>query len=111
MCVGLGPFAGWRIARIMQKDSLGIPVQASCHLDWSGPESVLEGITCLLWCAVVWRVVLACLWLSGGLSSHVETSFGYLHEGHGYSCALGFKNSHHVDIRSTAQKLHCVNNI
>ena len=32
-CVGLGPFAGWRMARIMQKDSRSIPVQASRNLE------------------------------------------------------------------------------
>ena len=43
---------------------LGIPVQTSCHLEWSGPVSVLEGRMCLVWCGVVdcrqtWRHDLA----------------------------------------------------
>ena len=38
----------------------------------------------LLLCGVV-----ACLWLSGGFSSDMNT-FGYLQEGHGCSCRLSF---------------------
>ena len=57
------------------------------------------GLVCSLTCCVV-----ACVLLSGGLSSDVETSCGFFQEGHGYSCRLSalVRISHQVDIRSSA---------
>ena len=41
----------------------GITVQASCHLEWSGPVSVLERVMCL--CLVVFGYVWLCLVVFG----------------------------------------------
>ena len=47
-CVGRGSFpVGRTCSHHARKNCLGILVQASCHLEWSGPVSVLEMEKCL----------------------------------------------------------------
>ena len=53
-----------------------------CGVVWCGVLVVVFVVAVLVVCVV------ACLLLLDGLSSDVETSFGYLQEGHGCSCHL-----------------------
>ena len=97
---------------------------------WLASECVAGAVWCgfcgfvVLWCCCLWLLLWFCRWLCGAtvysrlfefqspwqLRADVETSFGYLWEGHGYSCVSALVwNSHHVDIRSSASKPHCVN--
>ena len=76
----------------------------------------------VVWCGCYRCCGVACPLLSGGLSSmrcllyldvHTRrgTSFGYLYQGHGFSCRLSapVRIPHQVDIPSSALKSHCVN--
>ena len=53
---GLDTFVGWRIARIMLNETLGIPGQTAFHMESSGPELALEMKRCWMKCDVFVRV-------------------------------------------------------
>ena len=69
-CEGCGQFPVRRLCSYHARNNCpGIPVQASCQLEWSGPVSVLEMgdvLWCVWWCLVVlvcgsmWWYVLFC---------------------------------------------------
>ena len=115
-CVRLGRFVHWRTARV--------PAQTSCHwkevhqcLRWRGRCACVGCVcVCVCVCGVVWLLLVCCCLVDCRrcvvcctltLTPDVETSFGYLYEGHGYSCRL----SAHVSISHHVHTWSCVKSI
>ena len=86
-----------------------------CSCSCAGDEEVCPLLCgcCLCLSLVVWRSCMSppIVRISIALTfrADVETPFGYLQEGRGYSCRLSALvwNFHHLDIRSSASKSHC----